>query len=130
MMKWSDFIKSKGNLFDEVYGFLLNCSEKTGVLCAGGLMKTRGEIKETLYCPLINVACKDARLCLISWKLEIPLHVYYSKVYEVDKKAFHAIMIREMGLETIRKFMCVNVLSPMTTDLSKCPQNLVKHIFL
>jgi hypothetical protein len=30
MMKWSDFIKSKGNLFDEVYGFLLNCNERRG----------------------------------------------------------------------------------------------------
>jgi hypothetical protein len=30
----------------------------------------------------------------------------------VDKKAFHAIMIREMGLETIRKFMCGERIKP------------------
>jgi hypothetical protein len=112
MVKQNDFIKSKENLLVEVYGSLLNCNERRGIFCAGGLMEARGEIKRNGKLSFGRRSIQRCEAVLNFVKTGNPTHVYYTKVYEVDKKAFYAIMIREMGLETARKFMCGKRIKP------------------
>jgi len=112
MMEWSNFMKLKGSLFVEVYGSLLNCNERRGIFCAGGLMEARGEIKRNGILSFDRRSIQRGEAVLNFVKTGNPTNVYYTKVYEVDKKAFYAIMIREMGLETAWNFMCGKRIKP------------------
>jgi len=91
----------------EVYGSLLNCQERQRMLCTGGMMKAIGEIKRIgwkLSFDRRSIQRCEAVLNLV--KTGDPTDIYYTKVYEVNCEAFYAIMDREMGRGTARKWIC------------------------
>jgi len=75
-------------------------------------MKAIGEIKRTGKLSFDRYSIQRREAVLNFVKTGSSTDVYYTKVYEVDKKAFYAIMDREMGSETARKFICGKRIKP------------------
>ncbi len=89
----------------EVYGSLLNSEQRQEILDEGGTIEEVGDIKRSGWKLSFD---KRSR----TWKEAVSnlvetgnnQDVYYTKVYKVDKKAFNAIMDREMGQESAEKW--------------------------
>jgi len=114
MVKQNDSNKLKENHKRvEGYGSLLNCKERQKILCIGGMMKAIREIKRTRW--KLSFDRRSIKRCEAVLNLvETGNHadIYWTKVYEVDDEAFNAIMDREMGRETARKWLCGKRIKP------------------